>query len=174
MTWITFLPMPTRKKKIILGLDPGLARTGFGVIERSSSEFRVRAYGTVDTLSQTPFPKRLESIYLHTKKLITRWQPDIIAIEELFFHRNVTTAFTVGQARGILVLTAVQAKKRIISCKPLQVKRALTGYGRASKKQMQQMVAAQLHLKTLPRPDDAADALAIAICGERLAINQRI
>ncbi|MFH0952292.1 MAG: crossover junction endodeoxyribonuclease RuvC [Patescibacteria group bacterium] len=166
--------MPKRKNKIILGIDPGLARTGFGVISRSNNCLAVLAYGTIDTKASLPFPNRLILIHRSLDKIITKWRPDIIAVEELFFHRNATTAFTVGQARGVIILCAVQHKKEIISCKPLQVKRALTGYGQAKKKQMQKAVAAFLNLSTVPSPDDTADALAVAICGERLSANSRL
>lgn len=166
--------MPKSKKLTVLGIDPGLARTGYGVIEFYEGRISAKAYGVIETPANTYFPDRLETIYRNMTKLISHWRPDIVALEELFFHRNVTTAFTVGQARGVMILTAIQAKKKIISCKPLQIKRALTGYGQADKKQMQHMVANFLKLKKLPTPDDAADALAVAICGERLAAQKHL
>ncbi|MFC1662542.1 crossover junction endodeoxyribonuclease RuvC [Patescibacteria group bacterium] len=153
-----------------MGIDPGLATTGFGIIEKRGSSIVAKAYGVIETPAKMPFPVRLNLIYKNAKKIISKWQPNIIAVEELFYHRNVTTAFTVGQARGVLLLCASQTKSQIVSCKPLQVKRALTGYGQASKPQIQKAVSAWLGLKKPPRPDDAADALAVAICGERLAV----
>lgn len=161
--------MPKASSTIILGIDPGLATTGFGVVERTRGELRARAYGTIQTPASQIFPKRLETIYAHAQALVRKWRPDIVAVEELFYHRNVTTAFTVGQARGVIILAAAQADQVVISCKPLQVKRAVTGYGQASKRQVQHAVARLLKLAKTPKPDDAADALAVALCGERLA-----
>lgn len=161
--------MPKAPKLTILGIDPGLATTGFGVIERHGAELRARSYGTISTPVNDPFGERLHTIYRGIQTLIRRWKPDIIAVEELFYHRNVTTAFSVGQARGVVVLAAIQAHRHVVSCKPLQVKRALTGYGQATKSQMQQSIANIFKLNKIPKPDDAADALAVALCGERLA-----
>lgn len=166
---IISLPMPKATNLIILGIDPGLATTGFGVVERRGSELQARSYGTIDTGAREPFGERLQTIYQGVQTLIKRWKPDVIAVEELFYHRNATTAFAVGQARGVVVLAAIQAHRSVVSCKPLQVKRAITGYGQATKNQMQQSIANIFKLNKIPKPDDAADALAVALCGERLA-----
>lgn len=165
--------MPKAPSTIILGIDPGLATTGFGVIERRGHALAARAYGTIATPAGQQFEKRLKTIHANVQTLIKKWKPDIVAVEELFYHRNATTAFTVGQARGVIVLAAIQAGRSVVSCKPLQVKRALTGYGQAPKAQMQQSVARIFKLAKPPKPDDAADALAVALCGERLAKNHR-
>lgn len=160
--------MPRRKIATILGIDPGLATTGFGVITHGHGTILAKAYGTINTPAGDPLPRRLATIYRHARQLIRKWQPDIFALEELFYHRNATTAFSVGQARGVIMLAAAQAHLPVVSCKPLQVKRAVAGYGRATKSQLQRAVAQLLHLTTVPRPDDAADALAVALCGQRL------
>jgi len=150
--------------KIILGIDPGLATTGYGVVIKEKNNFLVVNYGTIDTLPKLKFAQRLEHIHQELSGIIKKYKPDIFGIEELFFAKNVKTALSVGQARGVMMLTAMQSKLDIYEYTPLQVKQALTGYGRADKNQIQQMVKIVLNLKQIPKPDDAADALAIAVC----------
>lgn len=154
----------------ILGIDPGTATTGFGVIEVMGSQKTAIDFGVISTHKDLPMPQRLAEIYDDLVALIGRHQPDKIAVEQLFFARNVTTAITVGQARGVVLLAVAQAGLDVVEYTPLQVKQAITGYGKATKKQVQEMVKTLLKLEHLPKPDDAADALAIALC---LAADQR-
>lgn len=150
---------------IILGIDPGFARTGYGVIEEKNKNLRILDYGCLTTPTGLSFEKRLEKIGDGVEKLIKKYQPDICAVEKIFFYKNTKTAIDVGQARGIVILTAAEKKLEIREFTPLQVKQSIVGYGRADKKQMQKMIKIILGLKEIPRPDDAADALALAICG---------
>ena len=159
---------------IILGIDPGLAIVGWGVIEYQSSRFRTIAYGSVQTPAGTRTEERLKAIYEGVVQLIKEYHPDAMAIEELFFNTNITTGIRVAEARGVSLLAAEQAGITIQEYTPLQVKQAVVGYGRAEKKQVISMVTMLLGLKKPPKPDDTADALAIAIChghcgGSRLA-----
>lgn len=149
---------------IILGVDPGIAITGFGVINFVGNKFSVIDYGAVLTPAGQPLPERLLSIQNQLSRIIEQHKPDAFAIEELFFAKNVKTALTVGHGRGVSVLCAAQAGLDIFEYTPLQVKQALVGYGRADKKQIQQMTKVILNLKEVPKPDDVADALAIAVC----------
>jgi len=149
---------------IILGFDPGIAIVGFGVIDKQGNNIRPKQYGCIQTLAGLETGVRLKQIYDSALELIKTYQPDAISIEKLFFNKNVTTALTVGQARGVLMLAAVQFDIPIFEYTPLQVKQALVGYGRAEKKQIQEMVKLYLGLSAIPKPDDVADALAIAIC----------
>ena len=149
---------------VILGLDPGTATTGYGVIRVLGNRFQMLEYGIISTPAKNPMEKRLEMIYDNLQELLQKWQPDQAAVEELFFNQNITTAITVGQARGVLLLCCAQNNVPLAEYTPLQVKQALVGYGRADKKQMQAMVKAILNLETVPKPDDTADALAAAIC----------
>ena len=149
---------------IILGIDPGLATTGFGVIAYEKNHFQVIQYGVIRTPSQTPLPDRLVKIQEGIQTLIEKYHPECAAIEELFFNTNAKSAFLVGQARGVAVVTAAAAGLPVYEYTPLQVKQGVAGYGRADKQQVQQMVKTLLHLKEIPKPDDAADALAIAMC----------
>jgi len=149
---------------VILGVDPGLADTGFGVIEKQGSYLKMIDYGCIKTKAKIPTAIRLTEIYQNLNKLIKKFKPDIIAIEQLFFCKNVKTALAVGQARGVIVLAGGKNNLIIHEFTPLQVKQALTTYGKASKNQVQQMVKVILNLKNIPKPDDAADALAIAVC----------
>ncbi len=154
---------------IILGIDPGLATTGYGVIKlkinlpAGGEKLKVIDYGCIRTSVRMAYAERLETIYKEFKKIIKKYQPQCVAIEKIYFARNVKTAMQVGEARGIITLVAVQNKVPIIEFTPLQVKQCLTGYGQASKKQVQKMVKIILNLKEIPKPDDAADALAVAI-----------
>ena len=149
---------------IILGIDPGYAIVGYGVIEYKNNHFKVLDFGAITTQAHTDFNDRLYHIYSGLTNLVEIYKPDAMAIEELFFNNNAKTALTVGQARGVIILAAVQKKVPIFEYTPLQVKQALTGYGRASKGQIQQMMKSMLGLNEIPKPDDVADALAIAVC----------
>ncbi|MCR4280052.1 MAG: crossover junction endodeoxyribonuclease RuvC [Candidatus Komeilibacteria bacterium] len=151
-------------EKIILGIDPGFADTGFGVIKKMGAELTVLDYGSIKTPAGEEFSRRLLYIHSAVTNLIKRYRPECVAVEELFFYKNITTAIKVSQARGTVLLAAAQAKTRVMEFTPLQVKQGLTGYGGAAKKQMGQMVKIVLKLDTIPKPDDAADALAIAVC----------
>lgn len=148
----------------ILGIDPGVAIVGFGVIEYNQNIFKVVDYGKITTPAKTPLPKRLKMVYDSMTELIDTYKPDVVAMEELFFNTNVTTAIAVGHARGVLVLSAENANIPLSEYTPLQIKQAVTGYGRADKNQVQQMVKMFLGLSEVPKPDDTADALAVAIC----------
>lgn len=149
---------------LILGIDPGTAIVGFGVVLKEGNHLKKVAYGVIRTEAGLPMPRRLNQIYDQLREIIAQYNPDSIAVEQLFFNRNVTTNLTVGQARGVILLAAEQAGKEVAEYTPLQVKQAVVGYGRAEKKQIQEMVKMLLCLQEIPKPDDAADALAIAIC----------
>ncbi len=149
---------------IILGVDPGTATTGYGVLRSEDDEMALIEYGTITTPADWQMPRRLEQIYAQLTALIAQHQPTDAVIEKLFFSKNVRTALSVGQARGVALLAAAQAQIAIHEYTPLQVKQAVVGYGRAEKQQVQQMVKMLLQLDHVPHPDDAADALAIAIC----------
>ena len=148
---------------IILGIDPGIAIVGFGVIEKTRNDIKVLDYGVITTHKDTPTPKRLQQVYNGIMQLINTYKPDAIALEELFFNNNVTTAITVAQARGVLLIASANYTENLYEYTPLQIKQALTGNGRAEKKQVQYMVKAILNLNAVPKPDDAADALAVAL-----------
>ena len=149
---------------IVLGIDPGTAATGYGIVERTGSKLRVIDYGCLETLSTQSAPVRLLEIHRGISELIAEHSPTCVGVERLFFNRNVQTAFAVGQARGVVLLAAAEAGLPVFEFGPHEVKLAVTGYGRAAKDQVQRMVQVMLGLSTLPRPDDAADALAVAIC----------
>ena len=149
---------------IILGIDPGFAIVGVGIIEYKGNKFRTIDYFALTTKAHTPIEERLKVIYEGIADAINKYKPDFIAIEELFFNNNAKTAIQVGQARGVILLAGVNANIPIYEYTPLQVKQALTGYGRASKSQIQQMMKSMLGLTEVPKPDDVADALAIAVC----------
>lgn len=149
---------------IVLGIDPGYAILGYGVLHTDGTRLRAMEYGVVETDAQTPFPARLEKLYAGVRLLCERYAPDAVAFEELFFARNVTTAIQVGAGRGVALLAAQQSGAPLYEYTPMQIKLAVSGSGRADKKQMQQMVKLLLKLEAAPRPDDAADALGVAIC----------
>ena len=149
---------------IILGIDPGTAITGYGVVEYLGNHYKLVEYGTISSAKTEKPAARLNKIYNGIKQLIDIYKPDYVAVEELFFNKNVKTALQVGQARGVVLLAAQRKEVAIYEYTPLQVKQAVVGYGRAEKKQVQFMIKALLNLPEIPRPDDAADALAIAIC----------
>ena len=151
----------------ILGIDPGYGITGFGLIDAQRSQFRLLRCGAITTPPNTDFSWRLEVIYNDMVELLRVTKPDVVAIEELFFGQNVTTGIGVAQARGVVLLAIRQAGLEVFSYKPAQVKQALVGYGSASKHQMQDMTKRLLHLAEMPKPDDAADAIAIALCHGR-------
>ena len=148
---------------IILGFDPGLATLGYGVVKSERGKNEMIDYGVVLTPKEENLPVRLAMLEEGIKKVIQTFKPDEIAVEELFFCKNVTTAINVAHARGVLLLTAVKECGRMYEYTPLQIKQALTGYGRADKNQIQQMVKTFLRLSKIPKPDDAADALAVAL-----------
>lgn len=148
----------------VLGIDPGIAIVGFGFIDKIGSKLVPVQYGSIQTEAHTDPGERLKQVYDSTMQLIDKYKPETVAIEKLFFNRNVTTAFAVGQARGVIILAAVQNGLSIAEYTPLQVKQAVVGYGKAEKKQVQQMVKMFLNLSEVPKPDDVADALGVAIC----------
>ena len=149
---------------IILGIDPGYAIVGVGVIEYIGNKFRTIDYYAITTEAHTPFDQRLKTIYDEVNAVIEKYKPDYMVIEELFFNDNAKTAIAVGQARGVIVLSAVNHNVEVFEYTPLQVKQAVVGYGRADKTQVQHMTKALLSLPQIPKPDDVADALAIAVC----------
>lgn len=149
---------------IILGIDPGTATTGFGVIEEIAGKINLVEYGIISTKPNQGLEYRLEQISNELTKIIKKHQPQEVAVEELFFTNNAKTAIAVGQARGVILLTARQNNVSLFEYTPLQVKNAVCGYGGADKAQVQKMVKMLLSLTEIPKPDDAADAVAIAIC----------
>ena len=150
---------------IILGIDPGIATLGYGVIEKDErGNFRAVDYGVVVTPKEEGLPVRLAMLEQGVAAVLEKFKPDEVAMEELFFSKNITTGIAVAHARGVALLTCVKACGKLYEYTPMQIKQALTGYGRADKKQMQTVVASMLKLKEIPKPDDAADALAIALC----------
>jgi crossover junction endodeoxyribonuclease RuvC len=149
---------------LVLGIDPGTAITGYGLVKGEGDDLTLVAYGAITTSSDQPLPERLQRIYQELTALIEDRRPTAVAVEELFFSKNVRTALSVGQARGVVLLVAANAGLPIHEYTPLQVKQAIAGYGRATKDQVQQMVRMLLALDSVPQPDDAADAIAVAIC----------
>jgi crossover junction endodeoxyribonuclease RuvC len=148
----------------ILGIDPGIAIVGFGILDKQGSKLVPVQYGSIQTEAHTDPALRLKQIYDGVSHLIDQYKPEAMAVEKLFFNRNVTTAFAVGQARGVMILAAIQRGLSIAEYTPLQVKQSVVGYGQAEKNQVQEMVKLLLNLQVKPKPDDVADALAIAIC----------
>ena len=149
---------------IVMGIDPGFATTGYGVVDYTGNRFKVLDHGVIRTEAGDPFPHRLLVLHQRLHQLMQTWKPDVMAVEELFFGSNVTTGIKVGHARGVILLSAAMADIPVYEYTPMQVKLAVTGYGGAKKPQVQQMVKVLLNLETIPKPDDAADALAVAIC----------
>jgi crossover junction endodeoxyribonuclease RuvC len=149
---------------LVLGIDPGTATTGYGLVRETETGPALVAYGTIQTPAGAPMPDRLRTIYHELKELIALHGPDTAAVEKLFFQRNVSTAMSVGQARGVALLALAEAGVSLGEYTPRDVKLAVAGYGGADKPQVQQMVRAILNLPEVPKPDDAADALAVAIC----------
>lgn len=148
----------------ILGIDPGYAIVGYGVVDYNRTKFSVVDYGAILTEAGLPFNERLETIYDDMMAVIQKWKPEVMAIEKLYFNTNTTTAIDVAQARGAIVLAAQKSGMAIAEYTPLQVKQSVVGYGRAEKKQVQEMTKMILNLEKIPKPDDTADALAMAIC----------
>ncbi|KKR32921.1 MAG: Crossover junction endodeoxyribonuclease RuvC [Candidatus Gottesmanbacteria bacterium GW2011_GWC2_39_8] len=148
---------------IVLGIDPGIAITGWSVVEEKNGKQKLLGYGTIETSKDITLPKRLITLYNDLNILISKYSPEVAVLERIFFNTNTKSAIIVGQARGVAMLTCEKNKLECIEYTPLQVKMALTGYGRADKNQMQQMVKTIFGLKTVPQPDDAADAVAIAL-----------
>lgn len=149
---------------IILGIDPGIAIVGYSIVECKGNNFKAIDYGCITTDSNLLFPDRIKIIYDRLTEIIEKYNPEDLAVEELFFNKNVKTAIKVGQARGVEILAAVNKGMNIYEYTPLQIKQAVVGYGRADKVQVQEMVKLLLNLKERPKPDDVADALAVAIC----------
>lgn len=149
---------------IIMGFDPGLAILGYGIVKKDGYNLNHIAHGVIETVSGMPLDRRLHILFDELQSLIDKYRPDSIAVEEMFFSKNVKTAISVAHARGIIILSASLKSIPLYEYTPLEVKQALTGYGRAQKLQMQQMVKILLGLELIPKPDDAADALAVSIC----------
>lgn len=149
---------------VVLGIDPGYAIVGWGVLEYNHGKFRVLGYGAITTDAGTPFPIRLQTIYNDMCYLFEKYKPDAMSMEKLFYNSNQKTVIDVAQARGVITLAAQMYNKDIFEYTPLQVKQSVTGYGRAEKKQMMEMTKNILNLASVPKPDDTADALAMAIC----------
>ena len=148
---------------IILGIDPGLALMGYGIIEFERQKIKLIQYGCIETQAKSPTPQRLRSIFLGVNQLIDTYKPDEIAFEELFFARNVTTAMNVGAARGVALVACQEYTDNLFEYTPMQIKQAVVGYGGADKHQVQMMVRMLLGIREVPKPDDAADAVACAI-----------
>ena len=154
---------------IILGIDPGIADTGYGIIKAEKSDLKCLSYGSIKTCKSKDLPERLEILNTELLKIISKFKPNLVAVEQLFFCKNLKTAMVVGQARGVILLSARQSKLEIIEFTPLEVKQGVAAYGQAGKAQVQKMVKTILKLTEIPKPDDAADALAIAICAANTA-----
>ena len=151
----------------ILGIDPGYATIGFGVVDAQRGSFNLLQYGTITTQSDQPFEQRLTVIYDDMKRLLDAVQPDEMAIEELFWGHNVTTGIGVSHGRGVILLAAAQQHLPIFEYTPMQIKQAVVGYGNATKLQVMDMTKRLLHMERVARPDDAADAIAVALCHAR-------
>ncbi|MBR0140974.1 MAG: crossover junction endodeoxyribonuclease RuvC [Ruminococcus sp.] len=148
----------------ILGIDPGYAIVGFGILDYDGSDFKTVEYGAILTEANTPFPERIKAIHTDMEYIFQKYKPDCMAMEKLYFNSNQKTAINVAQARGVTLLSAAKRDIPITEYTPLQVKISITGYGRATKNQMMEMTRQLLNLAHIPKPDDAADALAVAIC----------
>lgn len=158
----------------ILGIDPGYAIMGWGILDKTGNRFRVIDYGSITTDAGTPGPMRLSHLYAELTAIIAQYAPEEAAVEELFFNNNAKTVIMVGEARGVALLACVNGGLAISEYTPLQIKQALVGYGRADKEQVQAMVTAILGLSSVPKPDDTADALAAAICHGNHAGGRRL
>ena len=154
----------SKDENLVLGIDPGTAITGYGLVWGEGDNLRLMDYGTIITPSDESLPRRLQEIYRQLTALVQERQPAAAAVEKLFFSRNVRTALSVGQARGVVLLAMANAELEVHEYTPLEVKQAVVGYGRATKEQVQEMVKVLLGLDSVPQPDDAADAIAVAIC----------
>ena len=149
---------------LVLGIDPGTAITGYGLVREEEEGLALVGCGVITTPADQPLPQRLRAIYRGLTAIIGEHRPDQVAVEELFFSRNVRTALSVGQARGVVLLAAAEAGLPLYEYKPLEVKQTVAGYGGADKRQVQEMVRLLLDLEQVPEPDDAADAVAVAVC----------
>lgn len=149
---------------IILGIDPGFAITGYGIVEYIGNKYSVIDYGAITTPAGKPLSERLLTLYNSLEEIIEKYKPDAISVEELFINKNIKTALSVGHGRGVVILAAAKSGRKVFEYTPLQVKQSVVGYGRADKNQVQQMVKIILNLPKIPKPDDVSDALAIAIC----------
>jgi crossover junction endodeoxyribonuclease RuvC len=158
----------------ILGIDPGTARTGYGIIEETNGEYEVLNFGCITTEAGIPLESRLHEIAVDIEDIITKWKPDYAAIEEIFFSKNTKTAISVAHSRGVLIHTLKKNNIPVHSYNPMQIKQALCSDGKAKKPQMQKMTQLLLNLSSIPSPDDAADALAIAICHGNCLRNQSL
>ncbi len=150
---------------IVIGIDPGTATTGFGIVKKDNDSFCCLDYGVITTSKEETPASRLYTLNKELSLIIKKYSPDFLAVESIYFFKNLKTALPVSQAKGVIMFTAEKAKIPIYEFTPLEVKMTITGYGRADKKQVQEMVKLSLNLDKIPRPDDAADALGIAICG---------
>lgn len=159
---------------VVLGIDPGTATLGWGLVREEGDNLSLLEYGAIQTPANTPLHERLLTIHTELTELLHRHKPAALAVEKLFFSKNVTTGISVAHARGVVLLAAAQAKLDIAEFTPMEVKQTLTGYGGADKAQMQTMVRLLLGLTEVPRPDDAADAVAVAICYHRLRRYQQL
>jgi len=148
----------------VMGIDPGSIKSGYGIVDKVGQQLQAVEYGVIKTPAKALLPKKLLTINVRLRELIEKFQPDVAAVEDVFFAQNAKSALKLGQSRGAILLTAAQAGLEVAEYSPLEVKQSVVGYGRADKMQVQQMVKNLLGLQELPRPDDAADALAIAIC----------
>ena len=148
----------------ILGVDPGFATVGYGIVDYTGNKFYGSDYGAIKTLAKTPFEDRIEQLYDELTKVIEFYKPETVAFEELFFNTNLKTGIQVAHGRGVLLLASIKQGLKCYEYTPLQVKQAVVGYGRAEKQQVMAMVKILLNLEKIPKPDDAADALAVAIC----------
>ncbi len=153
------------QSKVILGIDPGYGRCGFGLIEEDGRDWKCITHGVITTSKDNCHPQRLREIADDVRSIIAKYQPSVLVIEELFFAKNTTTALKVAEVRGVIMMLANEAGMEVVQVKPNEVKLAITGYGRADKKQVQEMVSTIFGFKVVPQPDDAADALAVAWCG---------
>ncbi|GBR76235.1 Holliday junction helicase RuvC [Candidatus Termititenax persephonae] len=160
--------------RLILGIDPGTALVGWGVVCQQGNKLSLRAVGCIKNTPQMPQSERLLRIYEQTTKILAEYKPDVAAVEKLFFTKNITTGMSVSQARGVILLTLIQSGIKLAEYGPEQVKLSVCGYGRADKKQVQTMVKRLLGLKEIVKPDDAADALATAICHAQSSILDRV
>lgn len=151
----------------ILGIDPGIATIGFGLLEYEKNTFKLLHYGVISTPAHTPLSDRLEQIFDDLTELLNAFRPDAVSIEELFFNTNITTGISVAHGRGVILLACKKCGCKVYEYTPLQVKQSVAGYGVAEKKQVMEMVKKLCKLKSVPRPDDAADAVALAICHAR-------
>ncbi|PIY96875.1 MAG: crossover junction endodeoxyribonuclease RuvC [Candidatus Kerfeldbacteria bacterium CG_4_10_14_0_8_um_filter_42_10] len=156
--------MKNSKEQLVLGIDPGVASVGWAIVQGKNDSVSFQKAGCIQTSKHGSFGKRVALIYRALNAIIKKYHPDVVAVEQLFFYKNVKTAIVVSQARGVILLAAEQAGLPITEFTPLEVKQAICGYGRAEKQQIQKMIKVLLRLKSIPQSDDAADALAIAVC----------